>query len=186
MLAKGHHFDNITLVGIIDADMGLAGGDLRAGERTFQLLHQVMGRAGRAQKKGEGYIQSYQPDNLIIQALRENNRGRFIEEEIASRQLLKMPPFGRLASLIITGPNQVVTHQVAQKIVKMAPSHKDIDILGPTPAPIHFLRGKYRFRVLVKTSADIKVQNMLGAWLKNAVIPNGVDVRVDINPYSFF
>ena len=116
ILAKGHNFPNLTLVGVIDADMGLSGGDLRAGERTFQLLHQVMGRAGRHQKKGRAVLQSYSPDNLIIQALQKNDRNQFLTEEIMSRQVLSMPPFGRLASVIISGKNQMQTYQVAQNL----------------------------------------------------------------------
>ena len=121
VLAKGHHFPNLTLVGIIDADMGLAGGDLRAGERTFQLLQQVMGRAGREEKKGLALIQSYNPENLIINALSQNDRTSFLTEEMTTRKLLHMPPFGRLASIIVSGRNQLVTWQAIQMLAKKLP-----------------------------------------------------------------
>ena len=186
ILAKGHNFPNLTLVGVIDADMGLAGGDLRAGERTFQLLHQVMGRAGRNQKKGTAILQSYSPDNMIIQSLQQNDRSRFLTEEVTSRKVLQMPPFGRLAALIVSGKNQSLTYQVAQNLAKTAPAHSDVSVLGPVAAPLAVLRGKYRFRLLVKTAKTFKLQNMLLAWVKQQKIPASVDVRIDIDPYSFF
>lgn len=186
MLAKGHHFANLTLVGVIDADMGLAGGDLRASERTFQLLHQVMGRAGRESKKGTALLQSYLPDNLIIQSLKNNDRSAFLAEEMSARQLLNMPPFGKLAGLIISGKNEAQTYKTAQDIVKTAPFITGIDILGPVPAPLALLRGKFRFRILVKCTKDIQIQQILTHWMTLVKIPASVDVRVDIDPYSFF
>ena len=186
ILAKGHHFSNLTLVGVIDADMGLAGGDLRAGERTFQLIQQVMGRAGRESKKGLAILQSYNPDNLIIQALQKNDRSAFLNEEMATRKILKMPPFGKLASLIISGKNQPLTYQTVQKIVRHAPQQDGVDVLGPVVAPISKLRGNYRYRLLVKTNKQTNIQNYLHLWMDGAVIPPSVDVRIDIDPYSFF
>lgn len=186
ILAKGHHFADLTLVGIIDADMGLSGGDLRAGERTFQLLQQVMGRAGRGQKKGTAIIQTFAPENMIIQALKNNDRELFLQEETASRQILKLPPFGRLAAFIISGKQQIRVAQTAQQIVAKAPYMKDFDVLGPVPAPIAFLRNKHRYRILVKTSRDVKLQPILKHWMSLIDIPSGVDIRLDIDPYSFF
>ncbi len=186
ILAKGHHFGNLTLVGIIDADMGLSGGDLRAGERTFQLLQQVMGRAGREQKKGMAIIQTYAPDNMIIQALKTNNRDMFLKEEVASRQLLKMPPFGKLAAFIISGKKQEAAAQFAAEIAKKAPFTNEIDVLGPVPAPLALLRGKYRYRILIKASKETRLQSVIQNWLRQVNLPTGVDLRVDIDPYSFF
>lgn len=186
ILAKGHNFPNLTLVGVIDADMGLAGGDLRAGERTFQLLHQVMGRAGRVQKKGEALLQSYSPDNLIIKALQENDRSRFLAEEMAARQVLQMPPFGRLAALIVSGKNSELTYGTAKRLAQTAPFMKGISVLGPVPAPLAVLREKYRFRLLVKAPKNFNLQSYLTEWIRINRIPNSVDVRVDIDPYSFF
>ncbi len=186
LLAKGHHFPNLTLVGVIDADQGLAGGDLRAGERTFQLLHQVMGRAGRESKPGRALLQSYQPDNLIIQALKENNRLNFFETEIETRRLLKMPPFGRLAAVIFSGKNEMQVARVAGKMAAVAPRQDGITVLGPTPAPIALLRGKYRYRLLVQTDKNIAIQKMMMRWMNGVQIPPAVTVRLDIDPYSFF
>ncbi len=186
ILAKGHHFKNLTLVGIIDADMGLSGGDLRAGERTFQLLQQVMGRAGREQKKGMAIIQTYAPDNMIIQALKNNNRDLFLREEINSRKTLNMPPFGKLAAFIISGKRQDIVAQAASKIVQKAPYLNGLEILGPVPAPIALLRDKYRYRILVKASKEIKLQTIIRQWMSQISIPSTVDVRIDIDPYSFF
>ncbi len=186
ILAKGHHFANLTLVGVIDADMGLSGGDLRAGERTFQLIQQVMGRAGREHKKGLAVLQSYNPENLIIQALQKNDRTTFLTEEMNARKILKMPPFGKLASLIISGKNQTLTYQTVQKIVRHAPQKPNISVLGPVVAPIAKLRGKYRYRLLVKADKSINIQNYLHLWMDGAIIPPSVDVRMDIDPYSFF
>ncbi len=186
IMAKGHHFANLTLVGVIDADMGLAGGDLRASERTFQLLQQVMGRAGREAKKGQAILQSYNPDNLIIQALQQNKRDAFLTEEVQARKILKMPPFGKLASLIISGKNQQKTYQFVQSLVRHAPKETGIEILGPVVAPLAKLKGKYRYRLLIKADKKIKVQNYLHLWLAPAIIPSSIDMRIDIDPYSFF
>ncbi len=186
ILAKGHHFSNLTLVGVIDADMGLSGGDLRAGERTFQLLHQVTGRAGREQKKGIAVLQTYVPDNLVIQSLQKNDKNTFIQEEIATRQILSMPPFGQLAAIILSGKNEQLVVDVAKKIVATAPFLEGLDVLGPTPAPLALLRGKFRYRLLIKSNKDIKLQNILNIWLKKVPLNSSVSVRIDINPYSFF
>ena len=186
ILAKGHNFPNLTLVGVIDADMGLAGGDLRAGERTFQLLHQVMGRAGRAQKQGLAILQSYNPDNLIIQALQKNDRSAFLNEEIETRRALSMPPFGRLAGLIVSAANQTEAYRVAGDLAKTAPADKGVTVLGPVPAPIPLLREKYRFRLLVRADKQVRLQNIIRHWLARQKIPAKVDVRLDIDPYSFF
>ncbi len=186
ILAKGHHFGNLTLVGIIDADMGLSGGDLRAGERTFQLLQQVMGRAGREQKKGMAIIQTYSPNNMIIQALKNNDRDLFLKEEVASRQILHMPPFGRLAAFIISGKHQMKVAQYAHLLVKKAPFMTGLDILGPVPAPLSLLRGKYRYRILIKATKETRLQSIIREWLQQVPLTCGVDLRVDIDPYSFF
>lgn len=186
ILAKGHHFSNLTLVGVIDADMGLSGGDLRASERTFQLLQQVMGRAGREAKKGLALLQSYNPDNLIIQALKQNDRNAFLTEEMQARQILKMPPFGKLAALIISGKNQEKTYRFVQNLVRHALPQEGIEILGPVVAPLSKLKNKYRYRLLIKADKKIKIQNYLHLWLDPAIIPSSIDMRVDVDPYSFF
>lgn len=186
MLAKGHHFPNLTLVGVIDADLGLEGGDLRAAERTFQLLHQVAGRAGRAEKKGEVLMQTFQPDHAVMRALVKYDQTGLLREEEQIRKLRGMPPFGRLAGIIISGKRDEQVHELANKMLKVAPNAKDVLVLGPAPAPMFKLRNNYRYRFLVKTAKDIRIQNYIDDWLKQVHIPSSLQVSVDIDPYSFF
>lgn len=186
MLAKGHNFPNLTLVGIVDADFGLAGGDLRASERTFQLLQQVAGRAGRYDKKGSAYIQTYSPQNNVIQALQTGDRPLFMQTEISARQMLSMPPFGRLAGVIISAKQENLAISVAKTLMRHAPSIAGVEFLGPVSAPIYQLRGKYRYRILVKSAKNIALQKIIRRWLKPFQFPSAVTVRVDIDPYSFF
>ena len=185
MLAKGHHFPDLTLVGVVDADFGLAGGDLRAAERTFQLLQQVSGRAGRSDKKGRVLLQTYSPQNNVIQALLTGDRPLFMQSEIAARQMLSMPPFGRLAALIISGKNDLLTLKVAKQLVRHAPVIQGIEFLGPVQAPLFQLRGKYRYRILIKSPRQTPLSNILKVWLDKFTPPSAVNVRVDIDPYTF-
>lgn len=185
VLAKGHNFLNLTLIGVIDADMSLGGTDLRAAERTYQLLHQVMGRAGRGALKGRAYIQTYQPENTIIQALKNSGRDCFLQEEIAARQVLGLPPFGQMAGLIVRGRDQLKTLKKAQEIVACAPIMDDLEVWGPVPAPLSFLRGSYRFRILVKKKGKGGLQNILNRWIPTVLMPAGVSVKIDIDPYNF-
>ena len=185
ILAKGHHFPSLTLVGIVDADLGLMGSDLRASEQTFQLLSQVSGRAGRGDKKGTVFLQTLYPENAVLQALLHNDRAKFIELEKQSRRILKLPPFGKLAAVIISGSNQEQVEKIAVYLGQSAPNTDMISTLGPAPAPIFMLRGKYRFRLLLKTARSINIQEVLRVWLKHVQIPQGVRVEVDIDPYSF-
>lgn len=186
ILAKGHHFPNLTLVGIVDADLGLMGSDLRASERTFQLLSQVAGRAGRGEKKGIVYLQTLYPENAVLQALVENNREKFLALEKKTRRLLKMPPFGKLAAVIVSGPNQEETEKTALWLGQTAPNNEFVSTLGPAPAPIFMLRNKFRYRLLLKTAKNIRIQDVLRDWLKRIKIPGRVRVEVDIDPYSFY
>ncbi len=185
ILAKGHHFPELTLVGIVDADLGLMGSDLRAAEQTYQLLSQVAGRAGRAEKSGEVYIQTLYPDNAVLQALINNDRSRFLELEKQTRHFLKLPPFGRLAALVVSGENQMRTEKTAVDLGRTAPSSEQVSVLGPAPAPIFMLRNRYRFRLLLKTDKNIKIQEVVRQWLQKVKIPADVRVNVDIDPYSF-
>lgn len=185
ILAKGHHFPALTLVGIVDADLGLMGSDLRAAERTFQLLSQVSGRAGRASQKGVVYLQTLQPENPVLQALIKNDRERFQTLEKQARQRLMLPPFGRLAALIVSGTNAHTTEKVAQALAKCAPYGNGCDVLGPAPAPIYMLRGKFRYRLLLKTPKTINIQAVVKKWLSMVNVPNAVRVEADIDPYSF-
>jgi len=144
ILAKGHHFPSLTLVGIVDADLGLMGSDLRATEQTYQLLSQVSGRAGRAEKKGTVYLQTLYPDNAVLKALLANDRNQFLDLEKQSRRILRMPPFGKLAAVIVSGANRDAAEKVAVWLGQTAPNNDYISTLGPAPAPIYMLRGKYR------------------------------------------
>jgi primosomal protein N' (replication factor Y) len=186
MLAKGHHFPDLTLVGVLDADFSLSGGDLRACERTFQLLQQVAGRAGRQHKKGRVLIQTHTPENAVISAMKNGDRNAFLENEIEARKLLQMPPFGRLAALILSGKKEERVLTVAHELAKKAPFIKGVEILGPVQAPIALLRGKYRYRFLIKTPKTFKLQQMLKSWLSSVPIPTDITLKADIDPYSFF
>ena len=186
ILTKGHNFPDLTLVGVVDADLGLAGGDLRAGERTFQMLHQVAGRAGRADKKGRVFLQTFDPDNNIMQALKSGDADDFLNAEIQTRELLKMPPFGRLAGVVVSASSPETAQRAANLLSRCAPSGDGVRVLGPTPAPLALLRGKYRFRLLLQTGRNVKIQAVLQNWLSRVSLPSSVRVQTDVDPYSFF
>lgn len=187
MLAKGYHFSHLTLVGIVDADSGLQGGDLRAGERTFQLLQQVAGRSGRESKKGRVLMQTFAPDNTVIQALASDDPDAFLQAERQAREELSMPPFGRMAAVVVSSRDNAHAQETAFMLGKTAPYGKNIHVYGPAPAPLALLRGKYRYRLLLQTGLDAPpVQNLLSAWLKSVKTPNDVQIKADVDPYSFF
>ena len=185
IIAKGHHFPNLTLIGIIDADLGLMGSDLRASEQTYQLLSQVAGRAGRGEKSGQVFLQTVYPENNVLQAILNNDRNSFIEFEKTTRKLLHYPPYGKLAALIVSGSNSALVERVAANLGKTAPHTEHIEVLGPAPAPLYLLKDKYRYRLLLKTSRQINIQNVIKQWLAMNKIPNSVRVEVDVDPYSF-
>lgn len=186
IIAKGHHFPSLTLVGVIDADLGLSGGDLRAGERTFQLLHQVSGRAGRGEKSGRVFLQTYMPEQSVIRALAANDRDAFLAAEKQERERAAMPPFGRLAALIVSGADETKLDYFCRNIAQIAPRYDDIRILGPAPAPLAFLRGRHRRRFLVKTGKAVNIQKFLSEWLGAVKAPSGIQLKIDIDPQSFF
>ncbi|MFI3241363.1 MAG: primosomal protein N' [Alphaproteobacteria bacterium] len=185
ILAKGHHFKDLTLVGVIDADLGLTGSDLRASERTFQLLSQVSGRAGREDKEGKVYLQTYNPENQVLKAIVNNDMNDFIKIEKQTRKMLKMPPYGNLASIIVSADNQNNAEHTAFELAKTAPNTDYIITLGPSPAPIFMLRGKYRYRLLLKTHKSIKIQQVIKKWLQMINLKGNVNIDVDVNPYNF-
>lgn len=185
IVTKGHHFPNLTLVGVIDADLGLAGGDLRAAERTYQILTQVSGRAGRAAKAGHVLVQTTEPTNPLMQNLAKGARDAFLAEQLREREMFKMPPAGRLAALIISGADLGQVERAGKALAAHIPSEKGVTILGPAPAPIARLRGRYRSRFLIKAGRDTKLQALLARWLNETQIPRSVRVAVDIDPYSF-
>src|SRR6516162_5892406 len=185
LVAKGHHFPMLTLVGVVDADLGLTGGDLRAAERTYQLLHQVGGRAGRAERKGRVLIQTFMPDQPVMKALAANDRDRFLEAEAATRRQAGLPPFGRLAALIVSAADTETSDFTARALSRVAPQLPGVTVLGPAPAPLAVLRGRHRRRFLVKTARQVQLQTVLREWLARVRIAGSVRIQVDIDPYSF-
>lgn len=185
MIAKGWHFPHLTLVGVVDADLGLGGGDLRAGEHTVQMLHQVAGRAGRAEAPGRVILQSYDPTHPVIEALVSGNLSSFLEQEANLRRPGHWPPFGRLAALIVSAEDEKLADQTARLLARAAPQGNGLEVLGPAPAPIALLRGRHRRRLLLKTRREIAVQPILHDWLARVPIPRQVKLDVDIDPVSF-
>ena len=186
IVAKGHNFSKLQLVGVVDGDLGLAGSDPRAGERTFQLLHQVTGRAGRVIGGGRGFVQTHNPDHPVMEAIIAGDRELFIEREIASRQAGMLPPFGRLASLIISARDKDLAVEYARQVALHAPEAKRIEVLGPAEAPISVVRGRHRYRLLVKAPREIDIQSYLRAWLDGLPkIKGDIRLTVDIDPYNF-
>lgn len=185
ILAKGHHFPALTLVGIVDADLSLMGSDLRAQEQTFQLLSQVSGRAGRAEKKGMVYLQTMYPENQVLKAIVLQDRDAFLSQEKKTRQMLCMPPYGKLAAVIVTSTDEQAAEKTAFELAKNMPHMQGVWLLGPAPAPIYILRSKYRYRLLLKTLKTINIQSIVQTWLLHLNILSNVKVEVDIDPYSF-
>lgn len=186
IIAKGHHFPDLTLVGVIDADLGLEGGDLRAGERTFQLLQQVAGRAGRGEKPGHVYLQTYMPEQGVLKTLAASDRDAFLAAEGQAREKAGMPPFGKLAALILSGSDEAKLDQFCRALAQKAPRYEDIRVLGPAAAPLAYLRGRHRRRFLVKTGKGVNLQKYLAEWLGQVKVPFPVQLKVDIDPQSFF
>ena len=185
IIAKGHHFPKLTLVGVVDADLGLQGGDLRAAERTFQLLHQVAGRAGRDELPGHVYLQTWLPHNKVMQALSHHQRDDFLEAESQERDAAHMPPFTRLAGVIVQGRDEAQVRDAAQALARQAPHAQGLQTLGPAEAPFYRLRGNYRRRLLVRADKEINVQKYIETWLAQVKLPSAVRVIVDIDPQSF-
>ncbi len=186
VVAKGHHFPDLTLVGVVDADLGLFGGDLRASERSYQLLHQVAGRAGRAERPGRVVLQTSDPEHPVMQALRSGERDSFFEMEAEMRQRAYLPPFGRLAALIISSPVEKDADDFCRALAKRAPGYEGIEILGPAPAPMALLRGRHRRRFLLKTRRDLAPQGVISEWVRGVRLPSRLRLQIDIDPYSFF
>jgi primosomal protein N' (replication factor Y) len=188
ILAKGHHFPELNLVGVVDADLGLSGGDLRASEKTYQLLHQVAGRAGREQKQGQVLLQTYHPDHPLFKAIKEYNRDAFYQCELQERQGQHFPPFGYLAAVILSGLDGPAVERYAYLLARTAPITSEITVLGPVPAPIARLKGRYRWRFLIKSTKPMTLQLFLKDWLHHPQLRKAVGTirtAVDIDPYSF-
>jgi primosomal protein N' (replication factor Y) len=185
VVAKGHHFPMLTTVGVVDADLGLAGGDLRAAERTYQLLHQVAGRAGREERLGTVFLQTHQPENPVIRALVDWDRDGFLAEESRGREAASMPPFGRLVALIVSARDPGVADEAALILARSAPRFSDVQVLGPAPAPLSLLRGRHRRRLLLKAGRTVNVQKVVRDWLASLKLPSAARVTVDVDPYGF-
>lgn len=188
VIAKGYHFPELTLVGVVDADLGLSGGDLRASERTYQLLFQVAGRAGRGEKPGRVLLQTYAPEHDVIRELINGDRDGFLAAEARARQSFEMPPYGKLASVILSSRDAAQLQDFALRLARAVPdalARAGGAVFGPTPAPLALVRGRHRMRFLVKAKRDFDVQNYLRKWLRGHKPPAGVRLSVDIDPYSF-
>jgi primosomal protein N' (replication factor Y) (superfamily II helicase) len=186
LVAKGHHFPKLNLVGIVDADLGLANGDPRAAERTFQMLHQVVGRAGREEGRGAGYLQTHQPEHPVMKALIAQDRAAFYAAEIEARERTGYPPFGRLASLVVSGGDRHATEAHARKLAAAAPATDEVRVLGPAEAPLAVVRGRYRFRLMAKARRGFDLSAYLREWLAAAPkAKSDLRLDVDVDPQSF-
>ncbi len=184
--AKGHNFPKLTLVGVVDADLSLRGGDLRAGERTYQLLAQVSGRAGRADRPGKALIQTYVPDHPVMQALKAQDRDAFVAAEMAEREAAGLPPFGRLAAVILSSPDPEALDAHARALARAVPNAEGVEVFGPADAPLALVRGRRRKRFLVRADRSVDLQAFLAAWRARAPKPvAAVRAVFDVDPFSF-
>lgn len=185
LVTKGFHFPELTLVGVVDADLGLEGGDLRAAERTYQQIAQVAGRAGRGSKPGEVLIQTRHPDAAVISALAAGDRDAFYAVETEARRNAGAPPFGRWAAIIVSSEDEAEAREAAGRIGAARPELPDLAVLGPAAAPLSLLRGRYRYRLLLNARRSAELQRVIRDWLGALSFPQGVRVSVDVDPYSF-
>ena len=185
LVTKGYHFPDLTLVGVVDADLGLEGGDLRAGERSYQQIAQVSGRAGRGSKPGEVLIQTRHPESPVIAALASGDRDAFYKAEVEARRDAMAPPFGRWAAIIVSSEDNAEARGAARAIGGARPNEPEVLILGPAPAPLALLRGRHRYRLLINARRSAELQAIIRKWLDPLRFPSGVRVAVDIDPYSF-
>ncbi len=185
LVTKGYHFPNLTLVGVVDADLGLEGGDLRAAERTFQQIRQVSGRAGRGNKPGQVFIQTHSPTARVMQALVTGDAEAFYEAETEARRDADAPPFGRYAAIIVSSEEQACAHETALLVGRAAPRVEGMHVYGPAPAPLAMLRGRHRYRLLVHARRALDVQDVIREWLGGLDWPAKARVTVDVDPYNF-
>lgn len=185
IVAKGHNFPMLTLVGVVDGDLGLEGADPRARERTFQLLHQVSGRAGRADRKGRVLIQTSDPNHAVLKAIASGNRDAFYAAEWGKREVAGLPPFGRMAALILSGRKEQLVYEAGEQLAACAPNAKGVQVWGPAPAPLAMIRGQTRLRLAVHTDRTVNLQAYLRAWLDPVKLPSSVFLTIDVDPQSF-
>jgi primosomal protein N' (replication factor Y) len=178
LIAKGHHFPKLTIVGVVDCDASLFSADITANEKTYQMLTQVSGRAGREETQGVVYFQSYNPDNLILQSIKNGNNEVLIEFEKQNRALGKFPPFGKLATLSLSSSNEMKAYQVAKKIVASFPVSEKLEVFGPLPAPIFKVSRVYKFQITLRADLDVNLQKLLKTQLERDL--EGVQLKVEI------
>jgi primosomal protein N' (replication factor Y) len=183
--AKGHDFPLLTLVGVVDADLSLRGGDLRAAERTFQLLEQVAGRAGRRARTGRAMLQTWAPEHPVMQALAAQDRDAFVAVEMGERQAAGLPPFGRLAAVIVSGPDPTALERFCRDFAAVAPNAEGVDLYGPADAPFSLVRGRRRKRLLVRADRGVDLSAYLAAWRARVKVPGSIRLTLDVDPYSF-
>ena len=188
LVAKGHNFPKLTLVGVIDADLGLTGSDLRAAERTFQLMRQVAGRAGRAEAPGTALLQTYQPDHPVIRAILAGDEEGFWQAEARERNHAGMPPYGRLAGIILSGPDVAAVFEAGNQLARNDAALRAVgaQVYGPAPAPIARVRGRHRVRLLVKAGKEVALQRALAQWVGQIRLRGDLRLAVDIDPQSFY
>jgi primosomal protein N' (replication factor Y) len=186
IIAKGHHFPDLTLVGVVDADLGMSGADPRAAERTFQLLQQVAGRAGRGVLAGRVLLQTYTPEHPLMQHLASQDRDAFMAYELETRARFLMPPYGRLAVVTLSGKTALTVETAARGLAQTVPGNSEIEVWGPTPAPILKLRNQYRWQFILKTQkGNFALQKFIHEWVNNTKLSRAVNVAIDIDPYRF-
>jgi primosomal protein N' (replication factor Y) len=185
LVAKGHHFPHLTLAGVVDADLALESSDPRGGERTWALMAQVAGRAGRGEKPGRALIQTYLPDHPLMQALKKGDRDGYLNQEKTIRERALLPPYGSLAAVIVSGAEQGETERFARFLEKAAPLADGITLLGPAPAPIALVRGRHRWRFLIRAARSVNVQAYLRQWLAGIKPKGSLRIDLDVDPYSF-
>jgi primosomal protein N' (replication factor Y) len=188
LVAKGHNFPKLTLVGVIDADLGLQGSDLRAAERTFQLMRQVAGRAGRAEIAGEAVLQTFQPEHPVIRAILGGDEEAFWTAEAAERRAAGVPPYGRMAGIVLSSPNVQEVFDLGTQMARMDGPLRKIgaQVYGPAPAPIARIRGRHRVRLLVKAEKSAPLQQALVAWAAQFKLRGELRMAIDIDPQSFY
>ncbi len=185
LVAKGHHFPGLTLAGVVDADLALETTDPRAGERTWQMLAQVSGRAGRGDRPGRAIVQTYMPDHPLMRSLAAQDRDSFLDHESEIRQRAMLPPFGRMAGIIVSGEDREEASRFAQALARSQPQASDVQVLGPAPAPLAMVRGRHRFRLLVMCAREVDIQAYLRQWLGGVKARGSLRLNVDVDPYSF-
>jgi primosomal protein N' (replication factor Y) len=185
LVTKGYHFPELTLVGVVDADLGLDGGDLRAAERTFQQITQVAGRAGRGEKPGRVLIQTHAPETPVMQAILRGDEAAFYAAETAGRRAANAPPFGRFAAIIVSDTDAALAQETARRLGRAAPRRDGLEVYGPAEAPLAVLRGRHRWRLLVHARRTVELQAILREWLAGIDWKASTRVSVDVDPYSF-